>query len=217
MVIKYGEDVVETVSDYVRLAGVTHLIMGKTWSSVGKKVGLEDKFIARMPNVELLIVPDNNRCGQHSSRFMNVIRRIFMPHFMIKKFKLANKSLDMVSLISEASLEKNKLENIASIMALAFNRSCIIYGLRKVKIQYKDENTNIFSETNELAVASWVKKNKKMAGKGTETLRNAKAIYFPVETKYMTVVVGFLCEDDKMTVTDRMIFSQILSTLRAVL
>ena len=59
MIVKYGDDVVETVADYVKLAGVTNLIVGKTWQSVGKKVGLEDKFIAALPEIELLIVPDN--------------------------------------------------------------------------------------------------------------------------------------------------------------
>ena len=39
MIVKYSEDVVETVADYVKLAGVTNLVIGKTWQSVGKKVG----------------------------------------------------------------------------------------------------------------------------------------------------------------------------------
>lgn len=37
MIVKYGDDVVETVASYVRLAGVTNLVLGKTWQSVGKK------------------------------------------------------------------------------------------------------------------------------------------------------------------------------------
>lgn len=48
-------------ADYVRLAGVTNLVLGKTWQSAGKKVGLEDKFIVRIPDVEILDRPRQSK------------------------------------------------------------------------------------------------------------------------------------------------------------
>ena len=54
-------------------------------------------------------------------------------------------------------------------------------------------------------------------GRGTDTLREAKGIYFPLAVKSETVVIGFSCKKSKMSVTDRMIFSQIEKVLKAVL
>ena len=70
---------------------------------------------------------------------------------------------------------------------------------------------------DEVAVAKWCKTNRKSDGRGTDTLREAKGIYFPLAVKSETVVIGFSCKKSKMSVTDRMIFSLIEKVLKAVL
>lgn len=43
MIVKYADDVVSCIADYVRIGGVTNLIIGKTWQSIGKKCHLKIK------------------------------------------------------------------------------------------------------------------------------------------------------------------------------
>ena len=217
VIIKYGEDVVETVADYIRLSGVTNLVLGKTWRSVGKKVGLEDKFILSIRDVEILIVPDSERVSYRESFLKKLFVRIFTPKALLKKYKSANKTLDIINLISDAALEENKESAIARILSVAFERSCIIFDGVKASAAYENEDISFFDEENELAVAQWCKINRKCAGRGTDTLREAKGIYFPLIKNDETVVVGFSSVKSKMSVTDRLIFSQIAKTLKVIL
>ena len=217
VVVKYGDDVVETVADYVRLAGVTNLVLGKTWQSVGKKVGLEDRFIVRIPDVEILIVPDNQRFSYKESFLKKIFVRIFTPKVLLQKYKTANKTLDIINLIADVAMEDDKEKQIAKILADAFERSCIIFNDSKVVASYKNEDVSFFNEKNELAVAEWCKINNKSSGCGTDTLREAKAIYFPLSLKSKIIVRGFSCKNSKMSVTYRMTFSQIEKILKAVM
>lgn len=217
VVVKYGDDVVETVADYVRLAGVTNLVLGKTWQSAGKKVGLEDKFIVRIPDVEILIVPDNQRFSYRECLLKKLFVRIFTPKVLMQKYKTANKTLDIINLIAAAATEEEKEKAIAKILSDAFERSCILFDGYKIAVSYGGEDIRFFDEENEVAVAKWCKTNRKSGGRGTDTLREAKGIYFPLAVKSETVVIGFSCKKSKMSVTDRMIFSQIEKVLKAVL
>lgn len=217
MVVKYGDDVIDTVADYVKLASVTNLILGKTWQSIGKKVGLEDKFIMRLHDVEIIIVPDNQRFVYKENPIKKIVSKLFYSTTIIKKYKTANRTLDILNLVSAAACEKEKEKAIAEVLAKAFCRSCIIFDGIKVVACYGDENTDFFGDENEVVVAEWCKVNKKCGGKGTDTLRGAKGIYFPIQTKKETVVIGFSCVNSKMSITDRMVFSQIETILKAVL
>ncbi|MFR1565389.1 MAG: hypothetical protein ACLSUT_03005 [Christensenellales bacterium] len=217
-IVKYGEDVVETVADYVRLAGVTNLIIGKTWKSVGKKVGLEDKFIMRMPKIELLIVPDNQRVSYRRSPVRDFFSKLFTPQKLLRKYRTANKTLDVFSLLTQAAYANGDDAEtaVSSVLARAFERSCCIFGRTCAVTPWANESADFWGDENEMAVAEWCRVNGKPAGKGTDTLRGAKAIYFPIEAKGRTSVVSFSCTESKMTVTDRMIFNQLKPVLKLI-
>ncbi len=209
--VKYGDDVVETVADYVRLAGVTNLVIGKTWQSVGKKVGLEDRFIMRMPNIEILIVPDNQHVSFRTSFIKEFFAKLFMQKKLLRKYRTANKTLDICRLLSQAVYERESTREkaVARVLARAFERSCGIFGQNSFIRPWAKEPTDFWDDKNEKAVAEWCRTNGKEAGKGTDTLREAKAIYFPIVTKSGATIVSFSCRNSKMTVTDRMIFKQL--------
>lgn len=217
MIVKYGDDVVETVASYVRLAGVTNLVMGKTWQSVGKKVGLEDKFISRLPDVEIIIVPDNARTVRRKNPIKEFLARVFTPQKLLKKYKTANATLDVIQLVCRAAIGKNGYSEIARVLSTAFSRSCAVFGVTCSVAPFENENVDFFFDRNERAVAEWCAKNGKSAGRGTDTLREAKAIYFPVKAARRTYVVGFSCVQSKMTVTEKLVFSQIQTVLQVVL
>lgn len=216
--LKYGENIVDTVADYVHLAGVTNLVIGKTWQSVGKKVGLEDKFIMRMPNVEILIVPDNQHISIRYHPIKTFFSKIFMPHKLLIKYQTANKTLDIFALLSQAVYECDGIrENaVADVLARAFERSCGVFGKHRAIKSWGESDTKFWADENEKAVAEWCITNGKPAGKGTDTLRSAEAIYFPIITKTASTVISFSCQTSKMTVTDRMIFKQLESILKLI-
>ena len=51
------------------------------------------------------------------------------------------------------------------------------------------------------------------AGKGSDTLRDAKALYLPFKTKTGIAVVSFCCLNCKLMVTDHLVFGQIKALL----
>ena len=218
MVVKYGEDVVETVADYARIAGITDLVIGKTWQSVGKKMGFEDKFIARMPQVQILIVPDSTHIDCRKSAIRELFERLFLPRRLLQKYRTANRTLDIHNVI-EREIQNSNLpeQTIADVLCRAFMRSTTVFGAKDTFSSWREEDLSFWTAPNEKAVAEWVKKNSRPAGRGSETLREAKALYLPVMTKHGTVVVAFSCRDSKLTVTDRLIFSQIVPLLSLIL
>lgn len=218
MVVKYGEDVVETVADYVRISGVTDLVIGKTWRSAGKKVGLEDKIIARMPNLQILIVSDNSCVSFRKPRLSEFFDRLLMPRRLLKKYRTANKTLDIHNTIEREALGGACIEKtVASVLARAFMRSCAVFGKNVEKTGWADGNIALWDSVHERAVLEWVRVNNKPAGKGTDTLREAQAVYLPIETATETVVISFDCTKCKLSVTDRLIFEQTSSLLRLIL
>ena len=220
MIVKYGDDVVETVADYVKLAGVTNLIVGKTWQSVGKKVGLEDKFIAALPEIELLIVPDNGHFSSGVSPAKAFFGKLFHRNKLLQRYKAANRIFDIADLIAQAALEKDRPKGaiLAEVLARAFGRSCILLkGRERHASSWAGESLGPFDEENERAVAEWCRKNGKPAGKGTDTLRGARAVYFPLVSGEETAVAGFSCSVSKMSVTDRLVFRQLENILKLAL
>lgn len=220
MIVKYGENVIDTVVDYVKLAGVTNLIIGKTWQSLGKKVGLEDKFIELLPNIEILIVPDNQHFGRRKNHLKDILSMLFSSNKLLQKYKTANKTLDIINLIAQSIHEVNedkRTNELAEVLARAFERSCAIYK-DKVTIQaWKDEKIEFFNDQKEIAVAEWCRKNLKAAGKGTDTLRDAKAAYYPIRSNNKICVIALSCTSSKLTVTDKLIFGQLEHLLQIAL
>lgn len=218
LVVKYGDDIVETVADYVRVAGITDLVLGKTWQSAGRKGGLEEKFIARMPNLQLLIVPDGNHTGYKSNGILKFLSDVFQPKKLLRKYRTANRTLDLHNVIETELLESTQPEQtIADILSRSFLRSCAVYGERSAVSIYNKEDCSFWDTPHEQGVIEWVKMNNLPAGKGTDTLRDARAIYLPIKTRKGIAVVAFSCLTSKLTVTDRLVFSQIKSLLGLVL
>lgn len=137
----------ETVADYVRLSGVTNLVIGKTWQSVGKKVGIEDKFIARLPNVKILIVPDNQRFPYRGNSFKEFFTRVFTCRKLLRKYKTANRILDINDLLARAAYESEngRTRAIAEILARAFLRSCVIYTQDCTVVSWKNEDVDFLT------------------------------------------------------------------------
>ena len=222
MVVKYGENIVDTVADYVKLAGVTNLVLGKTWQSVGKKNGLEDRFIVRLPNVEILIVPDNEHLSMRRNTLLDFFSVLFSRNKLLRKYKTANRILDISNLIAQAVAENDGkravLRGVAEVLSRAFSRgTMILSGKFRVECSFEGESTAVFSETKECAVAEWCVTNGKSAGRGTDTLRDAKGTYFPIKARRGYSVVAFDCSKVKLTVTERLIFNQLNDLLKIVL
>lgn len=218
LVVKYGEDIVETVADYVRIAGITDLVIGKTWQSVGKKVGLEEKFITRMPQIQILIVPDSAHTGYRRNYVKEFFERLFLSKRLLRKYRTANRTLDIHNIIeTEIRTSDFPEKTIADILSRAFMRSVAVFGDKTAVSAWDGEDVRFWEEINEKAVVEWVKKNNRAAGKGSETLREAKALYLPVRTKSGTAVISFSCKICKLTVTEKLIFSQVDPLLGLIL
>ena len=219
MIVKYDYDVVEAVANFVKIEGITMLIMGKTWQSIGRKVGLEDKMIARMPNIQILIVPDSERIVIKRNWIVNCvnkIRWILNPHL---NQHAINKTLDVIHSLTERVLNNNEIgeKTVATVLSNAFERSCIVLGVNEITVMQNNENIEIFHGKKEIAVSAWVYQNKKTAGFGTDTLRYSKAIYFPIIKDEKTVVVGFSCVNDDMPITDKFVLYEIENVLKIIL
>lgn len=217
MIVKYSDDVVETIADYVKVAGVTNLIIGKTWQSIGKKVSFESKIISRLPNIEVLIVPDKQSVKQPRRTIKDVFFG-FTRRKYIEKFKIANKTLDVINIIAkEIDLSKptTSFKQIVLTLSRAFSRGIML------KIQddtylspYANIDINFFDEEVEITAANWSLLNKTVAGRGTNTLRGAKAIYFPIVYQELCLgVIGFSCLYKKFTLTERLLYEQIRDNL----
>lgn len=218
LVVKYGDDVLETVADYVRIAGITDLVIGKTWQSVGKKVGLEDRFITRMPQIQVLIVPDSAHTGYRRNRIAVFFERLFLPKRLLCKYRTANRTLDIHNVIGrEIRTSDFPEKTVADILSRAFMRSVAVFGENSAMSAWDGEDIGFWNEPNEKAVVEWVKTNNRAAGKGSETLRAARALYLPISTKNSIAVVSFSCKNIKFTVTERLILGQVIPLLGLVL
>lgn len=218
LVVKYGDDIVETVADYVRIAGITDLVIGKTWQSVGKKVGLEDKFITRMPQIQVMIVPDSAHTGYRRNCIAEFFERLFLPKRLLRKYRTANRTLDIHNVIeTEIRTSDFREKTIADILSRSFMRSVAVFGDKTAISAWDGEDVSFWDKPNEKAVVEWVKTNNRAAGRGSETLRDAWALYLPIPTKNNIAVISFSCRNMKLTVTERLIFSQIIPLLGLVL
>lgn len=137
---------------------------------------------------------------------------------MLNKYQTANRTLDIHNIIEREIAESTMPEQtVADILSRSFMRSVAIFGTKTAVSAWNNENIAFWEDKNEKAVLEWVKSNHKPAGKGSDTLRSASALYLPFKAKNGVTVVAFSCQNSKFTVTDRLIFSQIEPLLQLVL
>ena len=223
MIVKYSDDVVETVVNYVKLAGVTNLILGKTWQTIGLKVGLEEKFISRLPNIEIMIVPDSERFTLDHGTLKDRVKRKFKKRSK-EAYQATNKVLDIHNLLAKIANEHHGyheiiLKEVTHTLAKAFERSVqIIYDDTKEVARFGEEDVLLFDTKRDVEARKWTEKNDKSAGADTHTIDDAKAIYFPLHDAFTTVgSIGFLTTNKKMSVTDLLVYTEIKEILTLVL
>jgi len=220
LIVKYAEDIVDAVSEYVRVTGVNELIIGKTWKTLGKKDSLEEKFIASMPYLEVMIIPDSDQIRKKKFHPIGSIRHLFLSKSRIRKENhIANTIIDILNSLAYEVEQTNNSDSIEDSLCQSlsrdFSRSCMVLSIRKsVAYSQNGEDISLFKSPKERAVISWVWTNRLPAGCGTDTIREAEGIYFPLVKNNMAVaVIGFSCRKGKMSVTDRLIFDQLTNHL----
>lgn len=57
--VRNGDNVIEEITHFVRQNRISTIILGKTWQSAGKNPGFEDKIVAALPEINVLIIPDS--------------------------------------------------------------------------------------------------------------------------------------------------------------
>ncbi len=221
IVVKYSDDVIEAISDYVRISGATNLIIGKTWQSIGKKVSFENKIIARLPDIEVLIVPDSQSVKAHRKSLFEAIRNLSRRSYL-EKFRLANKTLDIISNINRGIALDNPRKSfnlIVEVLSRAFERGAILRIEDKEYLkEYQSMDINFFDGEVELGAASWALKNLLPAGRGTNTLRNARGLYYPIIYRGEGIaVLGFSCNIKKLSITEKLLFLQIEDTIAVII
>lgn len=182
------------------------------------KNGLEDKFIARMPNLQILIVPDSNHTAYKSNEVVQFFLDLFQLKKLHRKYRTANRTFDIHNVIETELLESKEPEKtVADILSRSFMRSCAVYGKKNARAIWNSEDCSFWDSPHEQAVIEWVKTNNLPAGKGSDTIRDAKALYLPIKTRTGIAVVSFSCLNSKLTVTDHLVFGQIKALLGLVL
>ena len=214
-VIKYSDDVVGTIANYVKLAGVTNVIIGKSWKSIGKKETFENKIISKLPNIEVLIVPDRDNIV-NNERF-NIFKNIF-KRTHLEKFRLANTTLDIINKLNNSINLDEKHESIKTIVEIlsrAFDRTIYLKVNEDEYIcSFNNEDANIFNSEKEKTCIKYSLNFNTTTGKGTNTIRNAKGIYYPITYNNKAIaVIGILTINNKSSVTDRLKLEQIRSTI----
>lgn len=92
-------------------------------------------------------------------------------------------------------------------------RSCAVYGKKNARAIWNNEDCSFWDSPHEQAVIERVKTNNLPAGKGSDTLQDAKPLYLPINTRTGIAVVSFSCLNSKHTVTDHLVFGQIKALL----
>ena len=217
VIIKYSDDVVESIVEYVKVSGVTNLIIGKTWESINKKVSFENKVIARLPEIEVLIVTDHQGLNAPKKSLLDYIKG-FSRHRYLEKFRLANTTLDVIKTINQEVDIQNKhktYQEFIKILARTFQRGILLkINDDSYLCSYHNKDVNFFDDVTEQEASKWALKNGTFAGKGTNTLRNAKGIYFPlIYKKQVIAIIGFDCGEERFSVTEKLLYYQIQATL----
>lgn len=57
--VRNGDSVIEEITHFVRQNRISTIILGKIWQSARKNPGFEDKIVAALPEINVLIIPDS--------------------------------------------------------------------------------------------------------------------------------------------------------------
>ncbi len=171
--VRYGDDVIDVIASFVKLNGITTIILGKTWQSAGKKPGFEDRIIAAFPDVEILIIPDScssshpkgkrNNAGQTAKNsFLHIFGRRQIVFLVCGVLWCAGAFLFQIFSPGAAVF--------AETAAAVFFCACLIYrsvAAEKVRICY--------SQTNR-ALDAFQAIDRAVAGNGSRETETPKAV-----------------------------------------
>lgn len=92
----------------------------------------------------------------------------------------ANRTLDIHNVIETELLESKEPEKtVADILSHSFMRSCAVYGKKSARSIWNSEDCSFWDSPHEQAVIEWIKTNNLPAGKGSDTLQDAKSLIPP--------------------------------------
>ena len=123
--VRNGDNIIEEITHFVRQNRISTIILGKTWQSSGKNPGFEDKIVAALPEINVLIIPDSKngmkpivksalfekKCKNHSGK---TLLRFFSRDVKVnwkQKYFSVQKKLNFLtavdSIFDAVSFEKN--------------------------------------------------------------------------------------------------------------
>ena len=152
--VRNGDNIIEEMTHFVRQNRISTIILGKTWQSAGKNPGFEDKIVAALPEINVLIIPDSKngmkpivksalfekKCKNHSGK---TLLRFFsgdikfnwkQKYFSVQKKLSFLTALD--SIFDSVNFEKKKaddfskkevLEKICGIFSSYFGKTSAIF------------------------------------------------------------------------------------------
>lgn len=215
ILVKYSDDVISAITNYAKITGVTDLIMGKNWKRIKNKKSLEDKIIEQLPNVQVLIVPNSNNSTHKYNKLKNSFRSFLNKIKYKEKYKNLNTLVDIYTSISTNLYNyENRLEAITDILSNALERSVALISDKIEALSINNNDLYFFKEENDLAIAKWVCTNKKIAGRGSDTLNSNKAIYYPLKINNLTLAIS--CVNSKLKVCEKMLINQLLPFLNVI-
>ncbi len=161
--VRNGDNIIEEITYFVRQNRISTIILGKTWQSAGKRPGFEDKIVAALPEINVLIIPDskNGMKPIFKSSFSENRKKIrdkpksFFLHFYKgdlkfswkKKYLSAQKRLSFLAVLdalfdtenlkakgAESFTEKEILEKICGFFSSYFEESTAVFCYNKLNI-----------------------------------------------------------------------------------
>lgn len=152
--VRNGDNIIEEITHFVRQNRISTIILGKTWQSAGKNPGFEDKIVAALPEINVLIIPDSKngmkpivksalfekKCKNHSGK---TLLRFFSGDIKFnwkQKYFFAQKKLTFLtaldSIFDSVNFEKKKaddfskkevLEKICGIFSSYFGKTSAVF------------------------------------------------------------------------------------------
>lgn len=224
IVTKHSWDLLDTVSDFVRVIGASEIIMGKTWRKGPRRQGFEESFLARMPpNVEILIVPGDETVTKPRHFRAMLGSALSGLSFRFRGNEIQTKKvLEAFELLSAAARYgggEPPETRIAIALSQVFRRSCELrLGSMTVVASYESEDASFFEGSKEESVAQWCLTHEAKCGHGTGVLNDAKAAYFPLfADKKLLGIVGFSCVSRPFGALEASLFANVSDHLEFML
>lgn len=130
IVSTYGDDIAYQISQYVKTAGVSKLVLGRSYQkkSILYKPTIVDKLTKLSPNLDIYIIPDNNSSRQNFNKYQ------YKSSF---RFSTRDTCISMVTLLAItllAYLAQIMGFGMTTILLLYVLSSCIIGSLTLLPI-----------------------------------------------------------------------------------